>query len=100
MFLLLFILLTLVGGGIGHIAFFLPVWAHATRIHKPLAGWQKVIRPRARSALARVWAPALALALAAFAVALEISIFGIVAGLGRSKPCCGFAGRFPGPPGS
>jgi hypothetical protein len=35
-FLLLLIVLTLVGGGIGHIILFLPTWAFATRINKSL----------------------------------------------------------------
>ena len=56
-FLLLFVLLTLVGGGIGHIAFFIPVWAYATRIDKPLTGWRKIIPVGARATLARLWRP-------------------------------------------
>ena len=35
-FLLLFILLTLVGGGIGFVPFFIVTWAYATRMKKPL----------------------------------------------------------------
>jgi hypothetical protein len=82
-FLLLFVLLTLVGGGVGHIAFFVPVWAYATRIDKPLTGWRKIIPARALAPLAKLWPVLLALAIAAFIVALEISIFGVVAGLGE-----------------
>ncbi len=84
-FLLLFVLLTLVGGGIGHIAFFIPVWAYATRIDKPLTGWRKIIPPGVRTTLARLWRPLLVLTVIAFAIALEISIFGIVAGLGEEQ---------------
>lgn len=83
--LLLFILLTLVGGGIGHIAFFVIVWAYATRIDKPLSGWRKIIPAGARPALGRLWKPLVWLTGIAFAIGLEVSIFGIVAGLG-SEP--------------
>ncbi len=44
-FILLFLLLLLVGGGIGQVVFFLPAWAFATLINKPLTGWQKVLPP-------------------------------------------------------
>ena len=39
-FILLMVLLTLIGGGIGHILLYLPTWAMATRIHKPLNWWE------------------------------------------------------------
>jgi hypothetical protein len=84
-FLLLFVLLVLVGGGIGFIAFLVPVWAYATRIDKPLAGWRKIIPEGARSGLANLWKPLLWLTVIAFVIALEISIFGIVAGLGAEQ---------------
>ena len=84
-FLLLFVLLVLVGGGIGFIAFFVPVWAYATRIDKPLAGWRKIIPANMRERLAGAWKPLLWLTVIAFGVALEISIFGIVAGLGAEQ---------------
>ncbi len=42
-FLLLFVLLFLVGGGIGQVAFFIPAWLVATRIHKPLRWWQNLM---------------------------------------------------------
>jgi len=84
-FLLLFVLLVLTGGGIGFIAFFVPVWAYATRIDKPLTGWRRIVPSGARTALARLWKPLLWLTVIAFAIALEISIFGIVAGLGEEQ---------------
>ena len=84
-FLLLFVLLVLVGGGIGFIAFFAPVWAYATRIDRPLAGWRKIIPEGARRGLAKLWQPLLWLTAIAFAIGLEISIFGIVAGLGAEQ---------------
>lgn len=44
-FLLLFILLFLVGGGIGQVLFFTIGWAFATRIHKPLTWWRRFSPP-------------------------------------------------------
>ena len=40
-FLGLFTLSFLVGGGIGQVAFFVPAWAFATRMDKPLTWWKK-----------------------------------------------------------
>lgn len=37
----LFVALTLVGGGIGHVPFFLVVCAYATRIRSPLPWWRR-----------------------------------------------------------
>ena len=45
-FLGLFILLFLVGGGIGQIALFIPAWAFATRMDKPLTWWKEVLPRR------------------------------------------------------
>ena len=42
-YLLLFVLLFFVGGGIGQLIFFIPAWAVATRIHKPLSWWRRVL---------------------------------------------------------
>src|SRR3990172_8570874 len=54
-FILLFILLVLVGGGIGQIIFFPLAWVGATRINKPLTWWQKVLPENARRVLAKLW---------------------------------------------
>lgn len=43
-FLSTFIVLTLVGGGLAHIVFFLPVWAYGTRIDKSLDFWNRLFR--------------------------------------------------------
>ena len=39
----LFILSFLVGGGMGQAFFFIPAWAFATRMGKPLNGWRKIL---------------------------------------------------------
>jgi hypothetical protein len=76
-FLLLFILLTLVGGGIGHIAFFLPVWGYATRMDKPLKWWRKILPKGLRKVISRIWLPSMIITSLSFITALEISVFGV-----------------------
>ena len=76
LFLALFIVLTLVGGGMGHILFFLTAWAYATRMRSPLAWWRSKLRNRSRWIWARVWIPTLGLSVLCFLMALELSVFG------------------------
>ncbi|MFN2120981.1 MAG: hypothetical protein ACK2T0_11350 [Anaerolineales bacterium] len=77
-FLGLFILLFLVGGGIGQVVFFVPAWAFATRIDKPLTWWKRVL-PRAWwPFLSRLWVILLVLSTISILVGLEIAIFGYV----------------------
>jgi hypothetical protein len=80
-YLLLFVLLFLVGGGIAQIVFFTVGWAFATRIHKPLTWWRKVLPESVRGTLARVWPWTLAVGSLLFLFALEIAIFGYVPGV-------------------
>jgi hypothetical protein len=80
-FLGLFVLSFLVGGGIGQVFFFLPAWAFATRMDKPLSWWRKVLPPIIRPFLSRLWIVALVLATALMSVTLEIGIFGFVPGV-------------------
>lgn len=75
-FLGLFVLSFLVGGGIGQAFFFLPAWAFATRMGKPLTWWRKVLPRRAWPLLSRLWKFTLALAVVAMLVGLEMAIFG------------------------
>lgn len=75
-FLGLFILSFLVGGGIGQVAFFIPAWAFATRMDKPLTWWRKVLPPSTWAFFSRLWVVTLGLATIAMLVALEIAIFG------------------------
>ena len=80
-FLLLFILLFLVGGGIGQIVFFTLTWAVSTRINKPLTGWQKVLPHGLRRFLAKLWLGFLIVSSLLILFTLEIAIFGFVPGI-------------------
>jgi hypothetical protein len=80
-FLALFILLFLAGGGIGQIAFFIPAWAFGTRMNKPLTWWRKVLPRNSRPLLSRLWIVALMLSSIAILTGLEIAIFGAVPGM-------------------
>jgi len=75
-FLGLFILSFLVGGGIGQVAFFIPAWALSTRIDKPLTWWRKVLPDKSWSFLSKLWGPLLILATLVMAIGLEMAIFG------------------------
>jgi hypothetical protein len=80
-FFLLFVCLFLVGGGVGQVFFFLPTWAVATRINKPLTWWRRALPEAARRALAGFWVPSMVAGIVCFLVALEIAIFGFVPGV-------------------
>lgn len=80
-FLLLFVVLFLVGGGIGQIVFFIPAWAVATRIHKPLTWWRRVLPPRLRTLLARAWPWLLTAAAGLISIALVVAVFGYIPGM-------------------
>ena len=75
-FLALFVLLTLVGGGMGHIPFFLAAWAWATRIRGSRPWWRRRLGVRSRALLSRAWLPALVLSSLLFVLGLELSVFG------------------------
>jgi hypothetical protein len=79
-FLSLLILLTLVGGGIGHIVLFLPTWAYATRIHKPLSWWGNILSMRVRKILAKLWMPMLIMTSLSWLIVMELGIFGFIPG--------------------
>lgn len=80
-FLGLFILSFLVGGGIGQVAFFIPAWAFATRMDKPLTFWRKVLPCSFWEALSKLWVPLLLLATLVMAIGLEMAIFGYFPGV-------------------
>jgi len=80
-FLLLFIALVLVGGGIGQIPFFLLGWAVATRINQPLSWWRKNLPAGLRRILAPLWSPLLIASILPVLLALTIAIFGFVPGV-------------------
>lgn len=75
-FLLLFILLLLVGGGVAQILFFPFIWLVSTRINKPLTWWKKVLPPKIRRPLGKLWPWSLVVASTALVFALEIAITG------------------------
>jgi len=75
-FLGLFLFSFMVGGGIGQAFFFLPAWAFATRMGKPLTWWKKTLPGSIRPVLARIYPVALILATLSMLVGLEMAIFG------------------------
>ncbi|MBN2115802.1 MAG: hypothetical protein JW730_04485 [Anaerolineales bacterium] len=80
-FLGLFILSFLVGGGIGQIAFFIPAWAFATRMDKPLTWWRKVLPRSSWPFLSKLWVFLLILATAVMTIGLEMAVFGYFPGV-------------------
>ena len=80
-FILLFLLLLLTGGGIGQIAFFIPTWLASTRINKPLTWWRRVLPEKIRRVLAKLWPFTLGAVVICFLIGLEIAIFGFVPGV-------------------
>jgi Mn2+/Fe2+ NRAMP family transporter len=79
--LLLFMLLFLVGGGIAQILFFIPLWAVATRINKPLSWWRRILPEGLRRVLAKQWPSSLVTGAVLFVIGLVISITGYGPGL-------------------
>ena len=80
-FLVLFLLLFLFGGGIGQIIFFIPAWAFATRMNKPLVWWKKVLPRSVWPILSKLWIITLILSSIAILIGLEIAIFGFFPGM-------------------
>ena len=80
-FLGLFVLSFLVGGGIGQAFFFIPAWAFATRMDKPLTWWQKVLPRNTWPLLSNLWIVLLVLATIAMLIGLEMAIFGLFPGI-------------------
>ncbi len=75
-FLFLRILLTLVGGGIGHLVLFLPTWGYATRINKPLHWWRKILPGHLRKVLRILYPYSLAATALFWLTVMELGIFG------------------------
>lgn len=80
-FLALFILSFLVGGGIGQVFFFIPAWIFATQMDKPLNGWRRLLPTSAWPFLSRLWPVALVLATVVMSIGLEMAILGYFPGL-------------------
>ncbi len=83
-FLVLMVMLTLTGGGLGHIVFFIPVWAYATRIRKPLHWWRRKLSLKFMRTLKKIWRPLIVLTSLSWLVVMELGIFGYVPG--QSNP--------------
>jgi hypothetical protein len=77
----LFILLTLVGGGIGFIILYLPTWAFATRINKSLYWWRKLLPDGLRKILSPLWIYSITAAVICWFIVMELGIFGYFPGL-------------------
>jgi hypothetical protein len=77
-FLLLFIVLLLFGGGIAQVVFFPFFWIVATRINKPLAWWRKTVPGRIRKALGKVWPGSLIISSSLMVFVLVIAITGCI----------------------
>jgi len=80
-FLSLFILLFLVGGGIAQVIFFTIGWALSTRIRKPLNWWRKILSAGMRRFLSKLWRPFLIASSLFILYTLQIAIFGFVPGV-------------------
>ena len=76
--LLLFVLLFLVGGGIGQVVFFSIIWVFSTFIHKQLKPSKSEKEIGLRKKTARFWRAFLVASSVAIVFALEIAIFGLV----------------------
>lgn len=80
-YLLLFVLLFLMGGGIGQVLFFIPAWAVATRIHQPLTWWRNILPVSIRPRFAQAWPWLLGAATLLILTALVIAIYGYFPGV-------------------
>jgi len=80
-FLLLFLLLWLVGGGIVQVVFFVLAWLVATRINQPLSFWRRVLPKWSRPALGLLWPLTTLVFAVLFLLALFIVIFGTIPGV-------------------
>lgn len=80
-FLLLFILLFLFGGGIAQIIFFPFYWIVATRINKPLVWWRTIMPFRLRKVLGKLWPWSLVLSATLMLFALAVAVTGFIPGV-------------------
>ena len=86
-FFILNLLLFLFGAGVAAPILIYPAAGiAATRIHKPLNGWQKVLPERVRPALAKLWPYTLTIAVISMLIGLYIAITGNIPGLGDADP--------------
>ncbi len=86
-FFVLNLMLFLFGGGIAAPILFYPAAGiAATRIHKPLRFWHRILPERFRPFLAKWWSYTLAIAVISMLLGLFIAITGIVPGLRLEDP--------------
>ena len=86
-FFLLNILLFLFGGGVAAPILIYPAAGFAaTRIHKPLTWWHKILPERARPTLAKLWPYTLTIAVVSMLIGLYIAITGHIPGMGADDP--------------
>jgi hypothetical protein len=90
----LFTLLFLVGGGIGQIAFFIPAWLFSMQLNKPLKWWQKVLPRRSWDALSVIWMSALILSTVSILIGIELAVFGYWPGITAAQQIQNMAGGF------
>lgn len=76
-FIILFVFLTLTGGGIGHILFFIPVWLFSRRIRREISWRGGGLGNKTLALLSNGWIYFLVIAAFLFILALEVSVFGI-----------------------
>jgi len=77
-FILLFILLLMVGGGVAQILFFPWIWLVSTRINKPLVWWRKILPVKIQKPLGKLWPWSLIISSALLVFVLEIGVTGFV----------------------
>lgn len=77
-FILLFILLLMVGGGVAQILFFPWIWLISTRINKPLVWWRKILPVKIQKPLGKLWPWSLVISAVLLVFVLEIGVTGFV----------------------
>ena len=77
-FIFLFILLLMVGGGVAQILFFPFIWLVSTRINKPLVWWRKILPVKIQKPLGKLWPWSLIISSALLVFVLEIATIGFV----------------------
>ncbi len=84
-FILLFILLLMVGGGVAQVLFFPWIWLVSTRINGSLLWWSKILSVKVQEPLGKLWLPCLLISSAVLVSVLEIGVTGFVPGLNDSQ---------------
>jgi len=81
------LLVFLFGGGVAAPILIYPAAGiAATRIHKPLDAWRKILPKQVRPALAKFWPYALTIAVISMLIGLYVAITGNIPGLGGVDP--------------